>query len=346
MSLEKEIKCVIWDLDGTLWNGILLEDDSVQLKPDITSVIEVLDSRGIMHSIASRNDHEASMAKLAEFGLRDFFLYPQITWGAKSRSIARIMASLNIHSDTLLLVDDQPLERDEVNSEYPELLCMDACEYQSLPAHPRLNPRFISADSTRRRRRYLEQMVRERAQDDFRGPRREFLASLDLHLTISSAQEQDLERAKELTVRTNQLNTTGRTYSRDELTRFLSSPDHEILVCGLRDRYGDYGKIGLALIEELDDCLMLRLFLMSCRVMSLGAGSVFLSFVMQRAKTNGKKLRADFKPNDRNRAMFITMKLGNFRQVAQTADGSILLENDLAIVQQYPPYFSMALPDE
>lgn len=189
-------------------------------------------------------------------------------------------------------------------------------------------------------------MVRERARDDFQGPRREFLASLDLHLTISSAREQDLERAKELTVRTNQLNTTGRTYSRDELTRFLSSSVHEILVCGLRDRYGDYGMIGLALIEELDDCLILRLFLMSCRVMSLGVGSVFLSYILQRAKTNGKILRADFKPNDRNRAMFITLKLGNFRQVAETADGSILLENRLEVVQQYPQYFTLALPDE
>ena len=84
MREEKGIKCVIWDLDHTIWNGILLESEDVRLKPNIEEVIQILDSRGILHSIASKNSRDDAMGKLKEFGLDEYFLYPEITWSAKS----------------------------------------------------------------------------------------------------------------------------------------------------------------------------------------------------------------------------------------------------------------------
>ena len=95
MTEQKEIKCVVWDLDNTVWEGILLEGDNIELKPGIADVIKTVDQRGILHSIASRGDHNDAMKKLHEFQLDDYFLYPQISWNAKSHSIANIQKNLN-----------------------------------------------------------------------------------------------------------------------------------------------------------------------------------------------------------------------------------------------------------
>lgn len=104
---KQSIKCVVWDLDNTLWDGILLEDSSVTLREDALSALQTLDERGILLSIASRNDHDAAMAKLTELGIQEYFLYPEINWNAKSSSIENIARNLNIGLDTFAFVDDQ-----------------------------------------------------------------------------------------------------------------------------------------------------------------------------------------------------------------------------------------------
>src|ERR1700756_2328201 len=81
---SKKIKCIVWDLDHTLWDGILLEDGDVSLKPGVVDIIKALDARGILHSIASRNDQATAEQKLRQFGVYEYFLYPQINWDAKS----------------------------------------------------------------------------------------------------------------------------------------------------------------------------------------------------------------------------------------------------------------------
>jgi FkbH-like protein len=160
---------------------------------------------------------------------------------------------------------------------------------------------------------------------------------------ISEAKEEDLQRAEELTVRTNQLNTTGRTYSYDDLKVLISSPKHWLLVCEMKDKYGAYGKIGLALIEITEDFFYLRLFLMSCRVMSLGVGTVLLSYIMKEAKKAGKKLRADFKNTGRNRMMYITFTFTHFRKIETDDSRGIILENDLSVIQEFPSYIDVII---
>ncbi|MHC4203333.1 MAG: HAD-IIIC family phosphatase [Planctomycetota bacterium] len=343
MEEKKEIKCIVWDLDETIWDGILLEMDTLKLKPGIKGIIQTLDSRGILHSIASKNYHDDAMSKLKEFGLNEYFLYPEINWNAKSISIANIRENLNIHYEAIMFVDDNPMERDEVLSEHPEVLCVDASEYNSLPGHPCLNPRFITADSKRRRLMYLEEIERKKDESDYQGPKKKFIASLNIQFIISQAKEEDLQRAEELTIRTNQLNATGRTYSYDDLKKFISSDKHRLLICEMKDKYGAYGKIGLALIEIMPDCYHLRLFLMSCRIMSHGVGSLLLSYIMKEAKKAGKKLRADFRDTGRNRMTYITFMFANFKNTESKDAGSIILENDLSIVQDFPSYIDVII---
>jgi len=343
MEKHKETKCIVWDLDETIWDGILIEMDNVKLRPGIKEIIQTLDGRGILHSIASRNNYDDAMSKLKEFELDEYFLYPEINFNAKSVSIANIGKNLNIHPDAIMFVDDNPLERDEVQSEHPEILCLDALQYKSLPAHPCLNPRFITPDSKRRRLMYLEDIKRKTDESEYHGPKREFIASLNIRFIISHAKEEDLQRAEELTIRTNQLNATGRTYSYEDLKEFISSPKHHLLICEMQDKYGAYGKIGLALIEITEDCHHLRLFLMSCRVMSHGVGSVLLSYIMKEAQKAGKKLKADFRNTGRNRMTYITFKFANFKKAESEAADNMVLENDLSIMQDFPSYIDVII---
>jgi FkbH-like protein len=340
---KKEIKCVVWDLDNTLWDGTLIESDDVQLKPGIEEILKTLDSRGILNSISSKNDFDDAMEKLKLFGLHDYFLYPEINWNPKSLALGNIQKNINIGMDTIMFIDDQPFEREEVASVHPDVTCIDAVEYRDLTKHPRLNPRFITDDSSRRRKMYQDDIKRKQEEDEFEGTSETFLASLNMKFVIHDALEEDLKRAEELTVRTNQLNATGRTFDYDELNEFRASENYKLLVCELTDKYGSYGKIGLALIELKEDAWHLRLLLMSCRVMARGVGTVLMSHIMQETKKAGKKLLADFRTTKRNRMMYVSYKFSNFKEVSKDDEGNILFENDLSIIQPFPPYIEIEI---
>ncbi len=321
---RQSIKCVVWDLDNTLWDGVLLEDGQISLRTDVVDVIKTLDSRGI----------------LEQLGLNAYFLYPQINWNSKAASIREIVRSINIGIDALAFIDDQAFEREEVAFSLPEVLCIDTTDVPGLLDMPEMNPRFITEDSQQRRLMYLSDIARNKAEQEFVGPSEEFLATLQMAFTIAPAKEEDLRRAEELTLRTHQLNTTGYTYSYEELNEFRQSDTHKLFIASLDDRHGTYGKIGLALVECLADVWTIKLLLMSCRVMSRGVGTIMIHHIMNLAKKAGVPLRAEFVANDRNRMMYITYKFGGFKEV-EKVDNLIVFENDLSYIQPFPDYIKV-----
>jgi FkbH-like protein len=335
------VKGLVWDLDNTLWEGVLLEGDTIKLRPGVREIIETLDRRGILQSIASRNDHDAAMDKLAEFGLHEYFLYPQISWGPKSVSVARIAEMLNIDTTTLAFVDDQPFERDEVSFSLPEVRCIDAEDLGFLLDKPEFNPRFVTDDARQRRSMYRAEIERRKVMEIM--PPQDFLTSLAMTFTVSEAAPHDLHRLVELTARTTQLNSTGHTYSFEELLELCNSPDHILQVAGLDDAYGTYGKVGMALIERRPDIWHLRLLLMSCRVMSRGVGKVLLTHVLQSAAAETKPVQADFIRTTRNRMMYLTLKLAGFREISRNGDLA-LLQHDLKSIDPYPEHVDVRLP--
>jgi FkbH-like protein len=323
-----KIKCVVWDLDNTVWDGVLLEGDDVVLRPGVRDQLERLDRVGILHSVSSRNDADAALARLRAFGIDEFFLQPQINWNAKSESIRRIAKALNIGLDAFAFIDDQEFERAEVAAALPEVTCVDPAGLAEALRRPEFRPRFVTDESRMRRELYRGQAIRDTAEREFVGTSEEFLAQLDMTLTVRPAAARDLRRAEELTIRTNQLNATGRTYSHEELDLLRQSPEHLLLVASLQDRFGSYGTIGLALVRLETPNWHLRLLLTSCRVMSRGAGTALLGHVMRLARAAGRGLLADLVETGRNRMMRIAYGFAGFREVSRTGT-EVLLEADL-----------------
>jgi FkbH-like protein len=339
------IKCVVWDLDNTIWEGTLLEGDEVVLRENVADVIKALDRRGILHSIASKNEFNTAMEKLSCFGLSQYFLYPQITWNSKAASVKAISESLNVGMDAMAFVDDQEVERAEIRYSHPEVLCLDARDISEMLRMPQLTPLRVTEDSANRRCMYLSDIARREAEANFAGPSTEFLASLGMVLTLFRAKEDDLARAEELTVRTHQLNTTGYTYSYDELDELRKSNEYLLLLAKLDDKYGKYGTIGLAVVDRSTNCWRIKLLLVSCRVISRGVGTILISYIAQLARSAGARLFAEFVANDRNRMMHVTYRLAGFKKVGDLGGGGALLEANLPCVQAFPPHMTINLVD-
>lgn len=337
--MEQKIKCVVWDLDNTLWEGILSEGDDVKLRNGIVEIMKTLDERGILQSVASKNTFDDAYGKLCELGVADYLLYPQINWNPKSESMKVISERLNLGIDSFALVDDSPFEREEVMSASDKILTIDAADINKIPDMPCMIPRFITEDTKNRRLMYIADSKRKQDEQEFSGDNTEFLKSLGMELSIAPVTEHDLQRAYELTVRTHQLNSTGYTYSYDELKELISSDKHIFRIAQLTDKYGDYGKIGLILVENTD-VLKIKLLLMSCRVMSRGVGSAILIYLSRLQKKLNKPMYAEFRTTDRNRIMYITYKMMGFDEIEDN-DGDVLLKYDSEEDKDYPDYFKV-----
>ena len=313
-QLPTLVKCLVWDLDNTLWQGTLLEDAEVHLTEEVRKVVIELDSRGILQSVASKNDHDLVWQKLEELGIAEYFLVPQISWGNKSEAVQTIADELQFALKTIAFVDDRPNERAEVAYHHAEVRCYTEQDVLSLPELPEFSPAVVTVDARRRREMYKANARRSAEKDSFSGPDEDFLRSLDLVMEIKRADEDALSRVEELTLRTSQMNATGVHYSDEALRGLLADPDHEVLTITLTDRFGPHGAVGVLLLERHPAAWHLKLLATSCRVVTFGAGTVLLNWLVDQAAQAGVHLAADFRPTDRNRMMEIAYRFAGFTQ--------------------------------
>ncbi|MGW1793141.1 HAD-IIIC family phosphatase [Streptomyces tubercidicus] len=337
------VKCVVWDLDGTVWDGVLSEGTGVELRPGIREVIDALDRRGVLQSIVSKNDEKAALTELERLGIRDYFLVPHVSWQPKSELVRSIAERLNIGIDTLMFIDDSEFERAEVAFAHPQVRCVDAAEVSGLLARPELS-RPVTEDGRGRRTMYAQAEQRNEYEKSFAGPQIEFLRSLQMRLTVAVATPDDLERAAELTERTHQLNTTGLTFSKAELRELMDRPDQTLLVAHLEDRFGAYGTIGLTLVGTSETEWRIRLFLMSCRVMGRNVGGAILRYLAQSAQTAQVRLTADFRPTGVNKPMYTVYRLAGFKKNSVEGPAQVL-EMAPGLQHGYPDYLALSLPE-
>ena len=296
------VKIVIWDLDHTLWHGILVEDgvDGIKLKPGIADVIKELDSRGIVNSVASKNDYDNAMKQLERFGLKEYFVFSRISWDPKGSAVKQIIKDFNVGADTVVFIDDQPFERDQVRQMEPKVRTLDAMEYINILQWPGFNPQQ-SMESAGRRQQYVMQREREAALEGFSGEYMDFLRECRIQLTIVRSAGAMADRLHELVQRTNQLNFSGRRYSRDEINSLLNDPNYDHFALSCSDRYGEYGVIGFALVDKSGAAPVLRDLMLSCRVQSKRVEHAFFSYLMNIYKARGfASFDAVYRKTDRN----------------------------------------------
>lgn len=311
----KPAKLVIFDLDNTLWDGVLLEGD-VKLRTGIAELFRTLDERGILISVASKNAHEDGMAKLAAFGIDDYILHPRIGWGPKSKAVAQIINAIDIGADTVLFIDDNPFERAEVAGTVAGIEVLSDTAIATLADHPRLQG-SVTPESRTRRAMYREAIIREQTAESYGDDYLTFLRDCDIHVNLRLDTPDDFDRIVELVQRTNQLNFSGRKYDRDQISEILraSSPDRHVVVC--RDKFGSYGTVGFCLSHretapEGGEIVVVEDFMLSCRVQGKFIEQALFWHLAEGADAApAKAVIVNFKRTDRNRAAeMVLQKLG------------------------------------
>lgn len=306
------VKCLVWDLDDTLWQGILLEHDELAVSSAVREVVTGLDSRGILQSIASRNEPDQAWARLEELCLAEYFVLPQIGWGRKSDAVRAIAEQLNFAHQTMAFIDDQPAERAEVAFHLPQVRCYPAEQAADLLGRPEFTTPVVTVDARRRREMYQAGFRRDEARTKHSGPDQDFLCSLQMVLRISRAGDDELSRLDELTLRTSQMNATGVHYPDSVLRALLTDPAHEVLALTLTDRFGPHGAVGVVVLQRYPACWHLKLLATSCRVVNFGVGATLLRWLTDRAAAASVHLVADLRRTDRNRIMEITYRFAGF----------------------------------
>ena len=278
------VKCLVWDLDNTLWDGILMESEEpsrLKLKPGVRETIEELDRRGILHSIASQNDYDTTWPVLEQLGLAEYFLHPQINWEPKSANIERIAKTLNIGINSLAFIDDTPFQREEVRNAWPQVRIYDAPDAALLPSLPDLTV-MVTEESRSRRKMYQAEARRIALQASTQTNIVDFVRSceLQMHLFTPTTAE-ELARCYELIIRTNQLNTSGVKYTQEEFDQVLAKPGHKVFAFSCRDVFGDYGIVGFGQYRVSGKTLIFTEFAMSCRVAGKFVGSALFATLLQ-----------------------------------------------------------------
>ena len=314
------IKCVIWDLDNTIWDGICLEDPDVQLKPGIKDILNEIRGRGIVQSIASKNETTA-LDFVEKFGITEYFVYPQVNWDPKEENIRTIAKILNIGLDSIAFIDDNPFERESVEAMVDGVRTYDAADYRDLLELPEMQLKYDTPEARSRGKMYVDESVRMLDEADSDDRKEKFLKSLGMVASPDFAQQSDLTRICELVTRTNQFNSTGIRYSDEEIKRFFDADSYRFHIVSLVDKYGDYGRCGVALISEGREGWNLEILLLSCRVAGRGLGSAFLSYLTASAQKAGvKRFRAKYIKTDRNRQIGLLYKILGFKKNKELSD--------------------------
>ena len=316
-----KVKCVVWDLDNTLWDGTLVETEdplTLTLNSGIREVIEELDQRGIIQSVASKNDYEPAMAVLERLGVAEYFLYPQISWGPKSGAVEQIAKSLNIGIDTLALIDDTAFERQQVRSVWPQVRTYDVTEIESLLDLPGFDVP-ATAESRSRRAMYRAEEQRNTLMKAEHTDIVEFLrkCNLKMHL-FSPVTEEEKLRCYELIVRTNQLNMSGKKYTPEKFEEVLARPDHQNFAFSCADDFGEYGIVGFGQYRVEGEVLVFTEFAMSCRVAGKFVESALFTRLLE--SKNCKSGSFTVQKTKKNILLRNTLECVGFKRIVESND--------------------------
>jgi len=326
LTAEK-VKCVIWDLDQTAWDGILGEQDAdgVVLRPEVRRTMMALDERGILQSIASKNDHDTAWRVLERLAVAHLFLSPQINWQPKGANVHRIVTDLNIGVDSCAFIDDSPFERAEVAHELPGIKVFADSDAATLIARPEFDVP-VTEESRQRRAFYRAESERKQQAVPYGDRYEAFLRSCEMKATLfRPTKPEHVERCLELLHRSNQLNLSTHRYTREELAHLLGRRDALCIGTSSSDRFGEYGIVGFASLVLTNDGAVLKDFVLSCRVAQKKLENAWFRWLAGLAGASGYgRIRAPYAKTSRNGVLLNAMLEAGFVQTMKNDAGSIL----------------------
>ncbi len=282
-GLGKPKKVVVLDCDNTLWRGVVGEVGPEGIVLDeihhrLHTRLSQLAESGILLCLCSKNEEQDVWSVFdtrTDFGLkREAIVAAEVNWLPKSENIRRLSQTLNLGLDSFIFIDDNPVECAEVRSGCPSVLTvqwpLDATAASGLLEHLwELDVYSTTAEDRKRTQMYREEFQRQRIQSSARNFQ-DFIDSLQLKIDIDALSVEDVPRASQLTLRTNQFNLTTVRRSETELMQLLADPRYECRTVRVSDRFGDYGLVGF-LIACCDEVLLdVDSFMLSCRVLGRG----------------------------------------------------------------------------
>jgi FkbH-like protein len=314
-------KVLCTDLDNTLWGGVLGEDgpDGIATGSAFPGncylayqkYLTQLSSRGILLAIVSKNNEadvrEAFNVRAADLALSmDSFVARKISWNEKADSIRELATELSVGLDSFVFVDDSPEECEAIRQQLPEVAVVEAPALEPwklaeiLTEQSFFDAAAVTEDDVHRAEEYKAQARRAELASSA-SSRDEFLASLGTVCSFQSALQAPLSRAVQLLAKTNQFNLTTRRRSAAEVEQFATASGGQAVVVRVRDRFGDAGVVGLALVRRQGDSCALDSLLLSCRAIGRGIETALLAHIGEQALRAGvKRLVGEFIATKKN----------------------------------------------
>jgi FkbH-like protein len=323
-------KVIVVDCDQTLWQGVCGEDgpQGIVIDPARRALQEFLVAQqeaGMLICLNSKNseqDVQAVFDAHPEMPLQRHHLTAlRINWLPKSQNLRALAQSLNLSLESMIFVDDNPLEQAEVQAQCPEVLIFPFPE-QSAELPQRLAHFWAfdqvsrTAEDTQRTRYYQQEQQRQHFMQSTLSLA-DFLAHLNLQVRITSLEEQYLTRAAQLTQRTNQFNLTTIRRTEQDIRQFCHEQQGEALVIHVEDRFGAYGLVGLVLYTCTQDTLLVDTFLLSCRVLGRGVEHQIVAYLGTCAQERGlATVTLPYRPTSKNQpaADFLERSGSQFKQ--------------------------------
>jgi FkbH-like protein len=320
--LVPRAKCVVIDLDDTLWGGALGDEgvDGIKLGDDYPGSVfkdfqfrlKELTRRGILLAIASKNDESTvrdAFSRHPEMVLTwDDFSSHRISWEPKEQTIPQIARELNLGLDSLVFLDDNPVECAAVRSALPavQVRCLgrDPLAFRSILADlPALDRSSLTREDEQRTTMYARDRQR-REQEHRHQSRDEFLTSLSMTAEVGLCDALALPRVVQLIEKTNQFNLTSRRHTHDAVRGMLADEGARVATLRLRDVYGEMGLVCVAiLLRSPGGAAEWRIdtFLMSCRVMGRGVEDAFLAYLVEEVRAaGGRRVIGEYCPTAKN----------------------------------------------
>ncbi|HTD07567.1 MAG TPA: HAD-IIIC family phosphatase [Solirubrobacteraceae bacterium] len=298
-ALLGKAKVLLVDFDNTLWSGVMAEGD-VHHFAERQRLLHQLREAGVLLVALSKND--TASIRWQEIALApDDFVLQMINWRPKPDNVSDAILALDLAAEAFVLLDDNPVERALVEENVPGVRSLDPGD----PASWRCLEQWLEMPSTtqtdeaRRRTQLYREAAERRIAMGSEHDYGQMMSSLELRAELRPAGEHDMPRLLELIQRTNQFNTTTRRRSAAEVKELLVSPQHEIFVASLGDRFGDLGVVAVVITERTPDGeIELDSFIMSCRAMGFGLEQFTLAEVTRRL--DAPRYTARFIPTERN----------------------------------------------